>query len=239
MGQKGWYTASQVVNEALFLIGDVERKRYEEAMMQFARAYRDFCLFHKTSFSKVWLPITPVRTVALPDDFVELVFVGTVVNGELFAFTRNTKMVSPIDPLEKTSSTLEAEKLSVSPLDGYATKGVNVYEYFNLNIQRNRIELKQAFMDFYQTSTVDEVYMGYISNDVSDINKALIPLKAVNMITNHIAYQMSINDGKPFVVQTRKYEFEKEALKYDALDLPTADELLDAIFETSGQSIRR
>ena len=239
---KSWYTAKQVITEALALTGDMEQKRYEEAVLYFMRCYRDFNLFHNTSYTKVWLPVTGIKTVTLPDDFIELVFVGTQVNGEVWTFTKNSKMLSPSDPIQQTlnSSRNEDGNIVISPLTGYSAKGVNEMGYFNLNLQSNRIELKQAFLDFYNQADLTEVYLGYIGTNINDINTAYVPLNAVNMITCDIARNLALSAQKPvpFMIQQRQRQYEVEALKYDALSLPTADELLDVIYQTAGQNIR-
>ena len=242
MGAKSWYTAKQVITEALALVGDFEQKQYEMAVLLFMRSYRDFNLFHNTSFTKVWLPVTSIKTVSLPDDFIELVYVGTQINGEVWTFTKNARILSPSDPLQQTLNTARSEdsNLSVSPLTGYSAKGVNESGYFSLNMQSNRIELRQAFLDLYNQSDMTEVYLGYIGTNITDINTTYVPTNAVNMITCDIARNLALSDPKPnpFMIQTRQRQYEIEALKYDALSLPSADELLDAIYQTSGQNLR-
>jgi hypothetical protein len=242
MGIKSWYTAKQVIDEALFVTGDIEKKNYEMAVMFFMRGYREFKLFLSTSYTKVWLPVTPIKTIALPDDFIELVFIGTNVNGELFSFTKNSKIQSPSDPLQQTLNTArkEDDNLRVSPTWGYGAKGVNELGYFNLNEKLNRIELKQAFLTWYEQSQMSEVYLGYIGTEINDLNEAFVPLSSVNLITSYIASELELSKPKPnpFMIQMRERKYKEEASKYNALALPSADELLDAIYQTSAQSIR-
>jgi hypothetical protein len=247
---KGWYTAKQVITEALAILGDFEQKQYESAAIHFMRCYRDFSLFHSTSFTKVWLPVTPIKTVTLPEDFLELVWVGTHFRGEVWTFTKNSRILSPSDPLDQTLNATRHEDstLMVSPLRGYAAKGANEMGYFNLNLRQNRIELKKAFLHYYNQSDMTEVYLGYIGNDIKDINTAYVPASAVNLITTGIAYQLTLSSSAPvssreqksllYLIGIREREFLKASTAYDALNFPSADELRDAIYQTSGQSIR-
>ena len=232
---KSWYTAKQVIIEALALIGDFEQKQYESAVVHFMRCYRDFQLFHNTSFTKVWLPVTGIKSITLPDDFIDIVWAGTHFRGEVWTFTKNSRILSSSDPLQGTLNTERHEdsSLMVAPV-------VNERGYFNLNLKMNRIELKNAFLHFYNQSEIKEVYLGYIGNDITDFNSSYVPVNAVNLITTGIAYQLALSAVKPvpYIVAQREKEFLRASSMYDALSLPTAEELLDAIYETSGQGIR-
>lgn len=234
---KSWYTAKQVIIESLAIMGDYEQKRYEDACIYFMRTYRDFKLFHSTSFTKVWLPVTAIKSVTLPDDFIDLVWVGTHFRGEVWTFTKNSRILSPSDPLQGTFNTSRYEDSSLlTP----RSEGLNELGYFNLNLKENRIELKRSFLHFYNQSDTTEVYLGYIGNDINDINTAYVPSSAVNLITTGIAYQLALSAVKPlpYIVSMREKEFLRASGMYDALSLPSADELLDAIYETSSQGIR-
>jgi hypothetical protein len=238
---KAWYTAKQVIIESLALIEDFEQKRFEEATIHFMRTFRDFQLFHSTSFTKVWLPVTGIKTVTLPEDFIELVWIGTHFRGEIWTFTKNTRILSPSDPLQQTLNTSRHEDSNLMAMSyGYSAEGINEEGYFDLDERRNRIELKQSFLHFYNQSDIKEVYLGYIGNEITDINSAFVQAKAVNLITAGIAYQLTLSAVKPipYIVSQREKEFIRASNLFDALSLPTADELLDVIYQTSGQGIR-
>ena len=61
------------------------------------------------------------------------------------------------------------------------------------------------------------------------------------MITLDIAYNLAMSEPKKDWnhVQALKRMYDEAAIKFNMLNLPSADELLDVIYETSGQSIRR
>jgi len=235
MGTKSWYTAKQVIIEALAIGGDFEQKNFELAVIHFMRCYRDFSLFHNTSFTKVWLPVTAIKSITLPDDFIDLVWVGTHFRGEVWTFTKNSRILSPSDPLQGTLNADRHEDTSLT-----VNSVINERGYFNLNLKENRIELKKSFLDFYNQSDTTEVYLGYIGNDINDINTAYVPSSAVNLITTGIAYQLALSAVKPtpYIVSMREKEFLRASSMYDALSLPSYDEILDAIYETSSQGVR-
>jgi len=240
---KGWQTASQIIDEALFLVQDMAKTRWHEAVMYFMRTIRDYELFHNTSFSQTWLPISSIGTIALPDDCLEFISVGVSINGEIFTFTKSDKMAMPSAPIRNKVVNDRGEEglLSITPQSGSSTKGLNQEGYFAVDLKNNRVALKQAFLDYYTASQKTSVLVSYKGTGVNDVNTSYFPQKAVNMLTSKIAYDLTMSDPKstPFIVQTRRSEWEKDALRYDALSLPSADELLDAIYATASLSLRR
>lgn len=239
---KNVQTAASVIEESLFLIRDITKDRWHEAVMYFMRAIRDYELFHGSA-TQVWRPVSDIGTITLPEDYLEITAVGISLNGEMFTFSKNEQMVMPSSPLGKSLITTrnEGAVLIVSPQSGSATKSVNEAGYFDIDLKNNRIVLKQAFIEYYTQSQQSEVLIKYIGSNITDLNTSYIPAKAVNMITNDIAYNLTLSNEKatPFMIQTRRAEFEKAALRYDMLKLPSADELLDAIYSTASLSLRR
>lgn len=240
---KGWQTASQVIDESLFLVGDMLKTRWHEAVMYFMRAIRDYELFHSSAYTQAWLPVSSISTVALPEDCLDFISVGVSANGEIFTFTKNEHISNPSAPIRNTTLTSRNENatLSVTPQSGFATKGTNEQGYFGVDLKNRRIILKQAFLEYFTSSQKSEVLVSYIGTNITDINTSYVSSKAVNMLTSKIAYDLTLSNEKatPFMVQTRRVEWEKDALRYDSLSLPSADELLDAIYSTSSLSIRR
>mgnify|MGYP001766100659 CR=1 FL=1 len=240
----GWHTAQQVLTEALAIYkGEKGIERYEEGLLYLSRCFRDYQLYHASSFVKVWLPVSAIRTVALPEDYMELVFVGISQNGEVFTFTRNDKIATPSAPLNDViiSDRNEDDDIEVNPFDGFASGGYNLYEYFTVNEKKKRIEFKQPALEYYGQSDTTEVLVGYIGTGLFDLNTSFVPAKAVNMITLDIAYNLAMSEPKKDWnhVQALKRMYDEAAIKFNMLNLPSADELLDVIYETSGQSIRR
>lgn len=78
---KGFNTARQIIDEALAGIRDFDRKREREAAMYFLRGYREWRIFNSKSIVEMWLPVTLVKTVNLPDEMLEFLSIGIPVNG--------------------------------------------------------------------------------------------------------------------------------------------------------------
>jgi len=239
---KNVQTAASVIEESLFLVRDITKDRWHESVMYFMRAIRDFELFHGSA-TQVWRPVSDIHTVRIPEDCLEIVGVGLSLNGEVFTFTKNERMSMPSAPIYNKLITARNEEaaLIISPQSGSAAKSINEAGYFDVDLKNNRIVLKQAFLQYYTQAQQSEVLVKYIGSNITDVNTSYIPAKAVNMITNNIAYNLTLSNEKstPFMIQTRRAEYEKAAILYDALKLPSADELLDAIYSTASLSLRR
>jgi hypothetical protein len=244
MGIKGFYTANQIVDEALLAVGDNERRRYGEAVMYFHRGYRDFNLFHNEAVTERWEPITPVHTVNLPEDFVRLLWVGVSLNGELFSFTRSNKIISPVDsPLDETldESRGETEAIVRTPTSGYGAKAVNMEYYYTLDLERRRLVLKRPAIAVTKSSDRSEVLIGYVSHGVRQMDNTYIYADAANMLVAFIEWKLT--EGKAgsvpaYLIEMKKQNYIESQRMYETLNMPSIDELYDAIYETSGQNVR-
>lgn len=246
MSAKGYYTANQIIDEALAGVRDFNRNRYEEAAMYFGSGYRDFRLFQDSgSIKESWETITDINTVNYPKDAERIVAVGIVKDKELFTFTEAKDMVSPItSPIDASldSDREEDETLYRTPTSGYAAKGVNVEYYYKDDRKKRRIVLGRAAVDLTRFADSSEVLLRFVSNDMDNLDTLYIPNEAANLLISYIEYKLVQSMPEKY---DRAYRFDKkenyhEAMKmYEALELPSLQELADMIYETSGQSVRR
>ena len=242
---KGFNTARQIIDEALAGIRDFDRKREREAAMYFLRGYREWRIFNSKSIVEMWLPVTLVKTVNLPDEMLEFLSIGIPVNGEMFTFTLAQGIVSPLDdPMEELleAESGEDESLLRSLQYGYGSNGINDEYYFRLDEDSRRIVLKKAAIDLYTQSDRTEVLLRYISTGVSDLDNTMVPGTAYNMLVAYIEWKLVAS--MPTVYDRgyrmdKKQEYLHEVEKFQMLDMPTIDELYDVIFETSAQTPRR
>lgn len=243
---KGFYTANQIIDESLAGVQDFERKYYNEAAMYFLRGFRTFKLFHEAGCVKeAWLPITPINTVNYPEDVMRLITVGVSVNKELFTFTRSDKIVSPISsPIDAVFDTDREENDSIerTPTDGYGTKGANVEYYYKDEPDKRRIVLGRLAVDKTRFADRSEVLLRYVSTGVDNLDSTYIPNEAANLLISYIEYKLV--ESRPdkysrFYIADKKENYREEVNMYDALNLPSLDELADMIMETSSQNVRR
>lgn len=245
MENLGYYTGQQIIDEALLGIGDVSRNRYLEAAMYFTRGYREFSLFHAGGEVKEdWQPITAINTVNYPKDLMRVLEVGVLVNGEFFSFTKSNKLSGVSDVLDTARSTDRGEDdtLDKSPSTGYGAKGQNVEYYYKEERDKRRVILSRMAIDKVQFADRTEVLFKYVSDGINDLSQVFITSDAANLLIAYIEYKLV--SARPDQYDSRyraekKEEYIEQSKMYDALELPSADELEDIIYEYSGQQVRR
>jgi len=246
MATKGYYTANQVIDESLAGVRDFDRRYYKEAAMYFLRGYRDFKLFHESgNLKESWETITPINTVNYPADAIRIISVGVMVNKELFTFTRSDSMVSPVtSPIDAAldSDRGEDDTLMRSPTSGYGAKGVNVEYYYKDEQKKRRIVLGRAALDTSRFADRSEVLIRYVSDDTDNLDEVYIPNDAANLLICYVEYQLVKSRPDKYnlgYVANKKEDYREAVAMYDALQLPTLQELADMVYETSGQNVRR
>lgn len=234
------YSAQQVVDEALMGIRDFSRKRFAEGAMYFLRGYRDFQLFYATSIKEAWVDVSPIKTIDLPGDFLDFISVGIILNGEVWTISKSSKIPAPSDAMNQAFVDGRGEDDQIFRKSyKFSAQGANVEGYFNIDTAKNRIVLKDTFLMQYETSPKKEVLLRYVSNGMSDdLRNSFIPAAAVNMMIAYVEWKLIASDPEKHTANLRNDKFNEylmEAEKFTNLALPTADELLDAIYETSGR----
>lgn len=242
---KGYNPARQIIDDALAGIRDFDRKREREAANYFIRGYRDFRIFNSRSFMEMWLPVTAIKTINLPEEMVEFLSIGIPVAGEMFTFTLANGIVAPLDdPLDEAlDATLgEDDELVRSLQYNYGANAINDEYYFRLDEDGRRIVLKKAAMDLYAQADRAEVLVRFISTGVSDLDHTMVPGTAYNMLVAYIEWKLVASLPTVYDARYRaekKQDYFHEIEKFQLLDMPTIDELYDVIFETSSQTPRR
>lgn len=243
---EGYYTGNQLIDESLAGVRDFSRKYYNEAAMYFMRGYRDFRIFNDSgSIKDAWCTVTAINTVNYPKDAIRIISVGIIADGEFFTFTRSDDLVSPLtSPIDESldSDRGEDDTLRRTPTVGYGAKGTNVEYYFKDEQQKRRIVLSRIAVDVSRFAARSEVLIKYVSDGVDNLDELYIPNDAANMLIAYIEYKLV--ESRPDVY-SRAYAMDKKESyyearnMYDALQMPTLQELIDVVYETSSQNVRR
>jgi hypothetical protein len=241
----GFRTANQIINESLASVRDFDRKYYNEAAMYFDRGYREFKLFNDSSFKESWETITAINTVNYPKDAIRLLSVGVVSDGEMFTFTRSDDMVAPItSPIDSflDSDRGEDDTLRRVPQIGYGAKSVNVEYYYFDDRKKRRIVLGRAAVDVSRFAARGEVLVRYVANEVDNLDALHIPDDASNLLIAYIEYKLVESRPDKYdrgYMAEKKQNYREEVRRYEALELPSLQDMIDVIYETSGQTPRR
>lgn len=241
---KAYYTAKQVINEALAGVGDFQREYYAEAAMYFMRGYRDFALFNSFQLKSAWLSINALnRTVKIPEDCLRVESVGVSINGEFFSFTESEDMVKPSDPLDSQllSDRNESDEINRSPRSGYGTKSTNMEYYYKVDESNRRILLNRIAVDKTRFADRTEVLVKFVSNNIDDLNTAVIDGSAANMLIAFVEWKMAEalrEKFNRFDRADKKLNFEEAESRFRLLLIPSIDEMMDVIYESAGQNAR-
>lgn len=241
---KGYYTASQIIDEALLGVQDDSRNGYLEAAMYFMRGYRDFQLFDAFQEKEKWVEINALNnTVQIPEDLVRFNEIGISISGEFFSFTEAQEMVRPSDALESglLSDRNEGQTIDRTPSVGYGAKGQNVEYYYKFYEAERRIVLNRLAVDKTRFADRSEVLIKYISNEIDDLEKAKVSGDAANMLIAFIEWKMVASRPDKYDARYRmekQQEFDRNETRYRTLLLPSVQEMLDAMYEQSGQNVR-
>ena len=242
----GFHTGQQIINESLLVFGETDRDKYLEGAMYFARGYRDFKLFNAgAQIKEAYRDVSAVNTVSFPEDLLRLIEIGVLNNGEFFSFTRAETLVDPSDPLDSAFNTDREEGYNInrSPVSGYGAKGTNVEYYYKEDRESRRVILSRIAVDLTRFADRSEVLFRYVSNGISDdLSKTIIASDAANMLTSYIVWKMVEARPKDFpmnYILLKKEDFIEERKKYETLELPSLANMIDVVYETSAQTVRR
>lgn len=238
MAIKSTQTADQIINSVLLRIGDLDLLRYNEAVDFFIDIYRDTQTFYVSQTKDVVLDISPIGVVCLPDDFVDYVKIGVPIGGSIFTFTRRGDIIRlETDPLGNNVNTDmgEGEDVIVNDLETLAVGGYNPEGYFDFDKTNNRILVRN-----YNENT-SQVILRYVTTGIDTMESTYVPSEAINMIKAELEYKLELrnpkltNGVKALMLET----VDRETEKLNSYNLPTLEEFIDVIYETSGRGARR
>lgn len=239
---KGYYTGREVIDNALMHVG-FDRSYYNIGASHFMSMMRDYKLFHVAEEKEAWLPINNLNyTVAYPDDAIKIISVGVSINREFFSFTESSEMVKPSDPIGRELLSSRSESANIQRnTTGYSSEGTNVEYFFHLDNRKRRLILNRAAVDKTRYADRSEVLVKFVSNDVDNLSETRVGMDAVNMIMAYIEWKLVSNKPKEYsanYVESKRRDFLEAEASYRLLNIPDVGELMDAIYETSGQNIR-
>lgn len=239
---RGYFFGNEVIDNALMHLG-FDRSYYNIGASHFMSVMRDYKLFHVAQEKESWLNVNSLNyTVQYPDDAIRITDVGVSINREFFPFTEASEMVKPSDPIgrELLTSRSEADNIQRNTT-GYSAQGLNVEYYYHLDDRKRRIILNRAAVDKTRYADRNEVLVKFVSNDVDNLSETRVGMDAVNMIMAYIEWKLVSNRPKEYsanYIESKRRDFLEAEASYRLLNIPDVGELMDAIYETSGQNIR-
>lgn len=172
------------------------------------------------------------KTFNYPTDYVRYESVSTVHDGRWWTYTRDERLV----PLKDDTQTSIQDSMPNVANNTFATSfsdggGYNHY-YFKPD-DKNRRMIVSGF-------DADTVVLRYVSNGLNTSGDVNVPDYAALALEAYVRWRMSAYEKEPVYIRRENESDYKEArLEMRKVNLPTADEIYDSIYKTTGQGPRR
>jgi hypothetical protein len=127
----------------------------------------------------------------------------------------------------------EGEDIEVNNYSTKATGGYNDKGYFDIDLPNHRILIRNH--------NESQIILRYVSTGIEDMETTYIPVEAINYIKAELEYKLEFRNPKLTNGQKvlMKQAIDEATSKMDVFHMPEMDELIDAIYETSGRGARR
>ena len=236
MDTSGWVSLKYIVaNIKSRLMTD---DKFDEYLLQYCiDGITEMNMFHldisgpKTTV----LTISDINTVALPQDYIDYLQIGIIVNGQIRTLSLNPQIPIPItmDCGEDTNGFSDLIRAyPASPQFG-AGGGYNVSEY-KIDKRGRRIVLQGAVPG-------GQVIMEYISSGISLSEENYFPRKYLPVIRAYVMWVLADNDPKVQIQEKmRKGKIlQEEVMRVSMSEMPTISEMVDVIRSGYRQTPKR
>lgn len=231
----GWITLKQMTQEILFETGR-DQGFYKRCMHHVINGVRDLNLFHFDNVKTSKHNVTDLGVISMPTDYVSLIALSMTDGGQMWTLTRNDKLIRTTTDDDLDTDIGEGVAIDTGANRGYKTVGAKNDYYYTID------ERNDTFIIRPLPSVTKTFFLQYISSgvDLESGTATRIPQKLKESLKYHVLLSEAImhDKGDKRLVGLYEDQYEKAVSKLDTLDLPTADELRDMIYETY-QNIRR
>ena len=236
---KGVVSLKSIVSNVLLDLGkDGDMGEYLRYLNWGIRVLKELNLFHVRVVQTIQLSMTDIKTVTLPDDFLMFVSLGIPVNGRMWYFTKDDKLIMPQSE-ECALETLEDDDGEGVVIGdgrdyyGYGLPGGRNEYYYRLDLPNNRIVVNgfprsKVILTYVGTG----IKMGEETMVLKVMEEALIA--GIHNMRDRRDRSVPMNHK---IHSEEIYNQEVEKLRF--VQGPTLDEICDAIYKTYYQSIKR
>ncbi len=242
--QLGFVTLDSIIRSALMDIG-AGLERYEQFKHWSLIGYKDFHMDLAQEVKTVQLSLTAWKAVQLPNDYVDFVALGVVVDNRIRVFTSDDRISlyrtdsdhdGEIDALVTTEqptiqdsvpfwfwNNRNANGEDVGQLYGLTVKD-NGTGYYKINTERREIQFSPAV----DGNTL--IYLEYISDGVNPCEKTVVNVYAASLIRQFIHWQRlqySKSANQAQIERARKEYYNEYSKVQSRLCKITVDDVLE------------
>jgi len=225
----GWITLKQMTQEILFETGR-EQGFYKRCMHHVINGVRDLNLFHVDNVKTSKHNANALGVISMPTDYVNLVALSMTDGGQMFTLTRNDKLIRTTTNDALDTDIGEGVAIDTGINRGYKTTGGKNDYYYTIDERNNTFIIRPL------PAITKTFFLQYVSSgvDLATGTSTQIPQKLKESLKYYVLLNEAImhDKGDKRLVGMYEDQHEKALSKLDTLDLPTADELRDMIYET-------
>ena len=236
MDTTGLISLKHIVSSYQNETGDYSPSNYKRLMQLAIEGYSDLNIFYSPALKTEYIVVTDINTINVPEDYVDYVRIGLIVDGSIWTLTKNNNI-----PLLNSISCGEDDgdtDNQVSPrmqFDWhYSFAGGTNIGMYRYDPEYRRIVLSGDLIG--QTAVLE-----YISSGVSCSGMTWVPREAGEVIKEYI-YWKSIQRTDSAVSQKelamRNYNFALAKYMEMAYSF-TVDEFLDAVRSGEKQTVKK
>jgi len=235
----GWISLKHLVQEILLETGREEgfRKKCTHFVIN---GIRDLNTYHIDNIKTTKVTCNDIGIIDMPTDYVSFRGLSMTDGGLTWTLTRRDDLIrttTELDGEETLDSDIgEGVSIDTGTDYGYATVGGKNDYYFTIDERNTRFIVRPL------PSTTRTFFLQYTSSglDLNEGNAITVPVKVKDALKCYVLYKEALyNDkGNKSFAGLYKSEYREEISKLRFLDLPTADELRDMIYENY-ENIRR
>jgi len=246
------YVVASVLNE----LGDYTQTNYKRVLQMAVHGFSNLNMHALRSYDVVYLDVDSTTGQALlPPDFVDFCKVGCIIGGKLYVLTINREVainrqiengVLVNEAYNQTDEITSDPILFLPHLLGGSYNdtlyGLAYTSGYSTAIPMFNIDYENKIIQLSSSISTTKLVVEYVTTGVSLSGNTYIPRQAVDALTEYLHWRIRKNDSKYSrgEVMDAKQDFvEAEATLRTFESLPGYQEVMDAFYSTSKQTIKR
>jgi hypothetical protein len=245
----GYTTPKAIVSAVMLDEGDgSDMGQYKRYLNWVIRGYKQLKMFALPNAKEVRIAVnSDIYAVTLPKDFVKFVSIGRPYKGKMDTFIQYNELIATTTEACGQQTQLDSNGENVTQYnDTYNTLygmggGIGQY-YYKLDLNNDRILINGS-------PILTTVILKYISTGIEIGATTYIPVIAEESLIAYVHWQEALNSPTPdqrytksnlssTAVREREYQKAFNSLKY-MVNMPTIQDLYDAVHESFTQTIKR
>ena len=236
MDTAGLISLKHIVSSYQNETGDYSPSSYKRLMQLAIEGFTDLNIFHSPAIKTETLTVTEINTIDVPEDYVDYVRIGIIVDGSIWTLTKNNNI-----PLLRSISCGE----DVGDADNQVSPRLQYDWHYSFaggtNIGMYRYDPEYRRIVLSGNMIGQSVVLEYMSSGVSCSGATWVPREAGEVIKEYM-YWKSIQRTDAAVSQKelamRNYYIALEKYKAMAYSF-SVDEFLDAVRSGEKQTVKR